>query len=131
MLVFLWSRLGPASGDAEAKVDISKLLSFEVALQLMLVARVISTLLAIISDCDETFNYWEPVHYLLYGEGFQTWEYSPEYGIRSYGYIASMSWFGHLFRLFINDKVNPFRFHLLYSLNSITTRLACSMLSVC
>ena len=28
-----------------------------------------------ISDCDETFNYWEPAHYLLYGRGFQTWEY--------------------------------------------------------
>lgn len=27
-----------------------------------------------IMDCDETFNYWEPVHYLMYGSGLQTWE---------------------------------------------------------
>lgn len=58
-----------------------------------------------INDCDETFNYWEPVthfnllnnlnliclvfklHYLVYGSGFQTWEYSPEYALRSYAYI--------------------------------------------
>jgi alpha-1,2-mannosyltransferase len=25
-----------------------------------------------ITDCDETFNYWEPTHYTLYGWGFQT-----------------------------------------------------------
>lgn len=40
-----------------------------------------------ISDCDEVFNYWEPLHYLLYGRGTRTWEYSPEYGLRSYAYI--------------------------------------------
>jgi alpha-1,2-mannosyltransferase len=28
-----------------------------------------------ISDCDETFNYWEPVHQLMYGRGMQTWEF--------------------------------------------------------
>ena len=27
------------------------------------------------------------MHYLMYGSGFQTWEYSPEYAIRSYAYI--------------------------------------------
>lgn len=29
----------------------------------------------IIHDCDEVFNYWEPLHYILYKSGFQTWEY--------------------------------------------------------
>lgn len=33
------------------------------------------------------FNYWEPLHYLLEGTGFQTWEYSPEFAIRSYAYL--------------------------------------------
>lgn len=33
------------------------------------------------------FNYWEPAHYLIYGSGMQTWEYSPQYAIRSYAYI--------------------------------------------
>jgi len=41
----------------------------------------------VISDCDETFNYWEPTHYLLYGRGLQTWEYAPEFALRSYGYL--------------------------------------------
>lgn len=41
----------------------------------------------ILSDCDEVYNYWEPAHYLVYGYGFQTWEYSPVYAIRSYAYI--------------------------------------------
>ena len=27
------------------------------------------------------------LHYLMHGNGFQTWEYSPAYGIRSYSYI--------------------------------------------
>jgi hypothetical protein len=31
------------------------------AIQLLVVVRAISAFAAIISDCDETFNYWEPV----------------------------------------------------------------------
>uniref|UniRef100_A0A915E6S3 Mannosyltransferase n=1 Tax=Ditylenchus dipsaci TaxID=166011 RepID=A0A915E6S3_9BILA len=42
---------------------------------------------AIITDCDEVYNYWEPLHLLLFGRGFQTWEYSPAYAIRSWLYI--------------------------------------------
>ncbi|KAA8526762.1 hypothetical protein F0562_009009 [Nyssa sinensis] len=41
----------------------------------------------IIHDCDEVFNYWEPLHYLLYKSGFQTWEYSSLFALRSYLYI--------------------------------------------
>ncbi|OQO04067.1 hypothetical protein B0A48_10710 [Cryoendolithus antarcticus] len=41
-----------------------------------------------IQDCDEVFNYWEPTHYLNHGHGFQTWEYSPVYAIRSWAYAA-------------------------------------------
>lgn len=33
------------------------------------------------------FNYWDPLHYLVHGKGFQTWEYSPEFSIRSYFYL--------------------------------------------
>jgi alpha-1,2-mannosyltransferase len=39
--------------------------------KLLLTARLSSALWAIVSDCDETYNYWEPTHFLLYGEGFQ------------------------------------------------------------
>lgn len=34
------------------------------------------------------FNYWEPTHYLTDGTGSRTWEYSPEYAIRSWTYSA-------------------------------------------
>lgn len=40
-----------------------------------------------IQDCDEVFNFWEPLHYLDRGYGFQTWETSPAYAIRSWAYI--------------------------------------------
>lgn len=32
-------------------------------------------------------NSWEPVHYLAFGSGLQTWEYSPAYTLRSYAYL--------------------------------------------
>ncbi|XP_054611345.1 alpha-1,2-mannosyltransferase ALG9 isoform X1 [Dunckerocampus dactyliophorus] len=57
------------------------------AFKCLLLARLCAALLSNISDCDETFNYWEPMHYLLYGTGMQTWEYSPLYAIRSYAYL--------------------------------------------
>lgn len=49
--------------------------------------KVYSVLFMIIPDCDETFNYWEPLNLLLRGFGKQTWEYSPEFAIRSYCYL--------------------------------------------
>ena len=27
------------------------------------------------------------MHFLMFGSGFQTWEYSPKYAIRSYAYL--------------------------------------------
>lgn len=39
------------------------------------VFRYMSASSNIIHDCDEVFNYWEPLHFLLYKTGFQTWEY--------------------------------------------------------
>uniref|UniRef100_A0A0C9QGV4 Mannosyltransferase n=1 Tax=Fopius arisanus TaxID=64838 RepID=A0A0C9QGV4_9HYME len=59
----------------------------DIAFKLLLTARFCSAIWSYISDCDETFNYWEPSHYLLYGKGQQTWEYSPEYALRSYTYL--------------------------------------------
>jgi len=39
------------------------------------ILRYMSATSNIIHDCDEVFNYWEPLHFLLYKTGFQTWEY--------------------------------------------------------
>lgn len=53
-----------------------------------------------IPDCDEVFNYWEPLHFLIYGSGMQTWEYSPEFALRSY-YFLLLHWpFAYLFSVF-------------------------------
>lgn len=61
-------------------------------LQLLLITtnaitRLIYLLYMIIPDCDETYNYWEPLNLLVRGFGKQTWEYSPEFAIRSYAYL--------------------------------------------
>ena len=61
--------------------------SSHVALKLLISARLGSAVWSAVSDCDETFNYWEPAHQLLYGSGLQTWEYDPQYALRSYLYI--------------------------------------------
>jgi hypothetical protein len=44
-----------------------------------------------LSDLFTVFNYWEPLHYLYKAYGFQTWETSPQYAIRSWAY--SLLWF--------------------------------------
>lgn len=59
----------------------------DMAFKFLLTARFCSAIWSYISDCDETYNYWEPSHYLLYGTGQQTWEYSPEFALRSYTYL--------------------------------------------
>jgi alpha-1,2-mannosyltransferase len=75
---------------------LSPLLLFSV----LLVPRLLAARYSVIGDCDEgsrcavmadvraVFNYWEPTHYLVHGSGFQTWEYSPVYAIRSWAYVA-------------------------------------------
>ncbi|KAJ4456550.1 hypothetical protein; 2-mannosyltransferase ALG9 [Paratrimastix pyriformis] len=67
--------------------------------------RLVAALVTYVGDCDETFNYWEPTHYLMYGTGFQTWEYSPEFGLRSYGYLLPHVGVGMLARLFTSNKI--------------------------
>jgi len=79
---------------------------FSTALSALLLVRLIAALVTHISDCDETFNYWEPTHYLLFGFGQQTWEYSPAYSLRSYAYICLHASVGWLIGLVgITDKI--------------------------
>lgn len=58
-----------------------------IVLKAFLSARLCAAIWSHITDCDETYNFWEPLHYLVYGNGMQTWEYSPKYALRSYTYI--------------------------------------------
>ena len=61
-------------------------LSSVAAFCVFLCANLLASAYAPIQDCDEVFNYWEPTHYIAHGFGLQTWEYSPEYAIRSWLY---------------------------------------------
>ena len=66
---------------------------------LLLVAfRASSSFHNLIHDCDETFQSWEPVHFLLCDEGVQSWELSGEFKLRSYLYLLLHAWVGLPFR---------------------------------
>ena len=45
--------------------------SMKLSLKLFLTVRLSAAVWSTVADCDETFNYWEPMHFLLYGKGFQ------------------------------------------------------------
>ena len=64
--------------------------------------RVYWTLHLAISDCDEVYNYWEPLHFLLYGHGQQTWEHAHEYALRTYAYLVPLQLWGQLLRRFVD-----------------------------
>lgn len=74
----------------------------------LLIPRVVASLYMPIMDCDETYNYWEPTHLLLYGYGLQTWEYSPVYALRSYAYVALHSAVGYILSMVLSNKVAVF-----------------------
>jgi len=69
------------------------------AFYVFFIANLLAALYAPIQDCDETFNYWEPTHYLSHHYGLQTWEYSPVYAIRSWLYISLHALVGSFRRL--------------------------------
>lgn len=83
--------MNPFVFDSSEKVAVAKLSALkpgaDVAFKAILSARFCAAIWSHISDCDETFNYWEPFHYLVYGNGLQTWEYDPEFALRSYAYL--------------------------------------------
>lgn len=74
-----------------------------IAFYIFAAANIVAAFFSPIQDCDEVFNYWEPTHYLNHGYGLQTWEYSPEYAIRSWTYTGMHS-------LVIKVGMMPLRF---------------------
>ena len=73
-----------------------------------------------ITDCDEVFNYWEPLHFIQYGNGMQTWEYAPQYALRTYAYLLPLSIISKCLRIFLGI-LPPFCISLLSkSLNPLT-----------
>lgn len=72
---------------SDGKIIVSWQAEHIIVISLLLLVRLAAATWGIVNDCDEVYNYWEPLHLFLHGEGFQTWEYSPVYAIRSYFYI--------------------------------------------
>lgn len=73
--------------------------SYSVAFKTIFLVRALAATYSNISDCDEVFNFWEPMHYLQYGSGLETWEYSPLYAIRSWAYILIHAFAAEITRL--------------------------------
>jgi len=131
--LFLWDPFSyRLEEDDEIKTDSMWSPNMQTTFKILASARFCAAIWNNIQDCDETFNFWEPVltltfsrtrsvpktsifiiqmHYLLYGSGFQTWEYSPIYALRSYIYIlihALPAWFYGL--IFQSNRVLVFYF---------------------
>jgi alpha-1,2-mannosyltransferase len=87
-------------------------LKSKAAFSIFFAANVAAAIFSPVQDCDEVFNYWEPTHYLNHGHGLQTWEYSPQYAIRSWAYTGMHAAIIELGRLlpFINNKTSQFYF---------------------
>lgn len=109
-------------GDEDPQVWI---LSDFMFFNLILIVRLCAVFTISISDCDETFNYWEPTHFLLYGKGQQTWEYDPKFALRSYLYLILHALPGYLLNLVSNvDRIVVF-----YLIKS-TLALLCTLCEV-
>lgn len=83
-------------------------LSFLPAFAVLAVVRLFSAAYNNIADCDETFNFWEPTHYVLYGFGFQTWEHSPSYALHSYAFVMPHVAAAKVAQLVAANKVQVF-----------------------
>ncbi|KAL2042432.1 hypothetical protein N7G274_004924 [Stereocaulon virgatum] len=83
-------------------------ISSTTAFAIFAVVNLLAATSAPIQDCDEVFNYWEPTHYLNHGFGFETWEYSPEYAIRSWLYIVIHALPGKLGSFFLSTRRSEF-----------------------
>jgi alpha-1,2-mannosyltransferase len=82
-----------------------------IAFYIFFAANIVAAIFSPIQDCDEVFNYWEPTHYLNHGYGLQTWEYSPEYAIRSWTYTGLHAGIIQIGRLLpFGGKVSEFYF---------------------
>ncbi|MCJ1257008.1 mannosyltransferase [Lignoscripta atroalba] len=104
------SRSSAASAKSQRRPPKQFLVPPIIAFYIFAFINIIAAAYAPIQDCDEVFNYWEPTHYLNRGYGLQTWEYSPEFSIRSWLYIAIHAIVGKLSSLLSATKTCEFYF---------------------
>ncbi|KAL9129329.1 MAG: hypothetical protein Q9217_002200 [Psora testacea] len=101
---------GKGNGNGNAQHHSFSPWSSLFACVIVLAVNCSAAIFAPIQDCDEVFNYWEPTHYLNHGYGLQTWEYSPEYAIRSWLYIVVHALFGKLSWIATDRKSDEFTY---------------------
>ncbi|XP_050419689.1 alpha-1,2-mannosyltransferase ALG9 [Adelges cooleyi] len=101
------------------------LMSFDAPFKIILSARFFAAFLVHITDCDETFNYWEPTHYFMFKSGFQTWEYSPTYALRSYLYILM-----HAVPVYLYQSIFSTRKLMLFYMVRCMLALICSFCEI-
>lgn len=65
-------------------------------------------------------QYWEPLHYLLYGRGLQTWEWNSAHALRSPVHPLMLASVGKVFQVSMSCKVPHITLHAL-SLSDLTT----------
>lgn len=86
-------------------------------LLLLLLSRALGARYHIATDCDEVFNYIEPVHYLIHGYGLQTWE--------NHGAFALRSWLYHIVHAIPPAAAQ--KLELPKEMQLLSSRIACSM----
>jgi alpha-1,2-mannosyltransferase len=81
----------------------------------LLLVRLSAARWSLISDCDESYNYWEALHLVLFGQdgdtatkSFKTWEYDPKFAIRSWAYILPHAAIGWLVKALGASKLQVF-----------------------
>ena len=78
----------------------------EIAYPILVCVNALATTLNHIDDTDETFGYWEPLHYLLFGTtGMQTWEYAEQFAIRTYAFILPFLGISTLFKVYFKVQL--------------------------
>lgn len=96
--------MAPTHDNSRKKSSVS----FLSICSIFVAANLIASSLSHIDDTDETYGYYEPLHYLLHGIGMQTWEYSPSYAIRTYAFLTPFWLLGSAIKLLDSSKVNMF-----------------------
>ncbi|KAF9454158.1 glycosyltransferase family 22 protein, partial [Macrolepiota fuliginosa MF-IS2] len=99
---------------------------FSVAIRIMLLVRAFGAMYSNIDDCDEVFNFWEPLHFLDRGYGFQTWEVTPQHAIRSWAYILLHLFPATLVHFMLGPGKRPAFFAVRYLLAIVSTVAECA-----
>ena len=80
---------------------------------------VLSVQYPILQDCDEVYNYYEPLHSMLYDDvGLQTWEYSDKYRLRTYAFLYPVYVCAWLFRC-ISSSSSRNKIYVFYAIRGI------------